>query len=269
MKKIILFIFTITILTSCAKQKSETIVKSFILNLSQENFKVANELYPNFVLLKRYNEYQDLKITGTERNKYGYTFFCKSKDDESVSFSVCLNNDKYIIESSKGLSAYIKTNLYKYCQNIGCINSNCNDEFISQVCIQKQQEYNELIEKIKLKIENSVRIENHTLRNEFGFISGSLTYKNNSNYTIPSNCYDLYLDYLNQNGKVIFTSEQKMQNYEDFQYSQIKTISSIMESCNNSFSRVKVKLIITNTNFIESLIAEYAKGSNGVYSDNL
>jgi hypothetical protein len=124
-----------------------------------------------------------------------------------------------------------------------------------------------LVKKIKRNIEDSVWMINHTVTKDYGLVSGDITIKNESRFTIPGDSYRLYINYSDSKGNLLFTSEE-ISNYESIPYGQSKTIN-VFETNSNSFQKVGISLKIIDTNFIEQLITEHAEGYNCTYSDNL
>jgi len=89
-----------------------------------------------------------------------------------------------------------------------------------------------------------------------------MSYKNFSDYSIPAYSYNIFLEYLNSKGEVVFTDKQ-LYHHEYIGANQTGNIS-IFKSNSSRFSRVRLKLKITDVSFIEKLIADVATGSNCV-----
>ena len=262
----------ILILSSCETKESKInsakeVVMTFMNNLLFDNYDTMYDLYPSFKNVKTYWKLNDFHITNATLNNNLITVIGKSYDTE-LFFEIEKLNGKYIIIKSKGLSSDFGSNLYKYCKRIGCIRSNSYDEEISKICIEKRYQFNELIRSIKEKIENNFGMLNHNVtKSSYGSVSGEITVKNNSRFTIPKYSYHLYINYCDNKGDILFTSEETL-NYESIPSGQNKTIH-VFELNGNSFQKIGVSLKIINAVFIEEIIAEYAEGNNCIYSDNL
>lgn len=246
--------------------KAKEAVQTFMTNVSFDNYDVMFKLYPSFRNVKTYWKLKEFNIISATLNDSVITIIGSSGDSE-VLFVVEKVNNKYIITNSKGLSTDFNTNLYKYCKKIGCIGTRNYDEDISNICEENEFKFNQIINSIKNEIEESVYLSNHTVTKNYGWTGGEITFKNHSRYSIPSNSYNLYVNYTDSQGNLLFTSKE-MLNYENIQFGQSKTIR-VFESNSRSFQKVGISLKITNTSFIENIIAEYAEGYNCVYSGNL
>jgi hypothetical protein len=267
-----IFLFgVILILSSCETKeqkinKAKDVVQTFMTNVSFDNYDVMFKLYPSFKNVKTYWKLKDFNIKNATLNENVITVIGNSGDNE-VLFEVEKVNNEYIITKSKGLSSDFNTNLYKYCKKIGCIGTSSYDEDISKICKENEFRFNQIVNSIKDEIEEKVYLSNHTVTKNYGWASGEITLKNHSRYSIPGYSYNLYVNYTDSQGNLLFTSKE-MLNYENIQYGQSKTIR-VFESNSRSFQKVGVSLKITNTTFIESIVAEYAEGYNCVYSGNL
>jgi hypothetical protein len=224
------------------------------------------KLYPNFKDVHEYWKLNDFDIVSSALNDKTVTVIGRSENFE-VLFEVEKIEGKYIITKSKGLSSDFNSNLYKFCKNIGCIGLRNYDVEISKICKENKLKFNQLVKTIKNKIEENVIIENHTVRKQYDWASGDITFKNFSRFTIPEYVYKLYVEYSDNNGNILFTSED-IENYKSIPFGQSRTIS-VLELNIPSFKKIGVKLNITNTTFIEEIIGEYAEGKNCEYSDNL
>ena len=81
-----------------------------------------------------------------------------------------------------------------------------------------------------------------------------------------SGTYNLYIEYLNSKGKVLFRNKEV--TYSTLAYRESNTIF-VNQNIIRGASKIAVSLEITNTDFIKKVIAEYAKGDNCTYSNNL
>lgn len=269
--KIIFVIGLIVSLISCETKeqkinKAKDVVDAFVTNLSFDNYDKMFEIYPSFQGVQTYWKLPNFSIKNSVLNENSINLTGTSNERE-ILFEVEKIDGKYIITKSKGLSSDFNSNLYKYCKKIGCIGTNSYDVDISKICKENKFRYNQLIKEIKENIENSVSMVNHTVTKNYGYASGDITLKNNSSFTIPGRSYNLYVNYTDSKGNLLFTSKE-MLNYESIPYEQSKTIH-VFESNSSSFQKVGISLKIVSTNFIEQIVAEYAEGYNCKYSDNL
>lgn len=271
MKKLLLFSTLILVLYSCETDEKKTnsskeVVMSFMSNLAFDNYDLMLSTYPTIRDVNTYWKLKDFGVTSAVLNNNIVTVIGKSQDKE-VLFVVEKINGKYLITKSKGLSSYFNSNLYNYCKKIGCIGLNNYDADISSICKDKEFEFNKLVRYIKETIEKDVVMENHTITKSYGFISGDITFKNYSRFTVPGYSYNLYVNYYDSQGNTLFNSKETS-NYESIPFSQSKTIN-IFETNSSTFKKVGIKLNVINSEFIEKIIAEYAEGNNCIYSNNL
>lgn len=277
MKKLILFLVVI-LLFGCEteeqkKEKAQEVVKSFVSNLQFDNYETLYEYYPTFRDVETYWKFNSLNITSTILNSDGKVIIIGETDtSKQVFFELVKFDGNYRITKSKGLSSYYDSNLYKYCKKIGCIGMNEFDSDINRICKENKYDFEALVNSIKYKIENKTRIESNTLKGNFGYgydyVSGEITIKNYSRHSIIGSSYRLYVNYLDSNDNVLFTSDESSSNYKDIGFDQSITLN-IYQSIPSRFRKVNIELKLINTKFIESSIPKYAEGSNCIYSGNL
>lgn len=269
MKKI-LFICILFALVSCESEetklnKAKDVVNLFASSTTFGNLEKLPLYYPNMKELKgRFLVLKDFQQLSAVVNDKTISVIGKAQGNE-VLFEIEKENGKYIITRTKGLSMFVYSNLYKYCKEIGCIRGNNYDIEISKICSEKEFQFKSLVESIKNDIEQNVRLENHTVQGGYGYVTGDITYKNYSRFTIPRGTYNLYVVYLNNKGKVLF--KEKTIEFSTLTYGESNTtwISKDVQGT----SQIAVSLEITNTDFIEKVIAEHAKGNDCIYSNNL
>lgn len=259
------------LLTSCETdedrlKKGREIVTTFLSNANVENAEIANSLYPDISKVGKFYKINDFKVTNASINKEKtITITGKSSFGDLLFVLKKLNGD-YKITRSKGLSPSYNSNIYKYCKAIGCVNSETSDADVSFICAGKEEEFKQLVYDIKENIENNFGILNHNLSLQsigFGtssYLSGEVTMKNSSRFTIPSFAYNLYYQFYDVDGQLVFT-EKEIGTYEPIPYGQSKT-SRLFQSNAYGFDKVKAKLEIIRTGFIEDLIIENVKGNN-------
>ena len=271
--KTFLLLLFVSLFYSCETEKSkkdkcEEIVKTFIANLPLDNYEVLYKKYPDFQKVKRYWKVNDFKITSTSIDDDGsVSVIGTSEQLGNILFNLKKDNGKYIIINSKGLASVFNTPIYKYCKKIGCIGINNYDKDISQICSEKEMEFNALVYKIKNNIEQNVMVQNNNLTYNYGYVSGDVTVKNHSRFSIPGRYYELYFHFLNSNGDIVFTKKEIL-NYQSIGYGQSVT-HHLFESSNGNFSKIKAQLKLTSTDFIENIIAENVQGSNCTADNDL
>ncbi|MFN5135600.1 MAG: hypothetical protein ACK5DG_09815 [Chitinophagaceae bacterium] len=263
----LLMLLTLSVgLHSCETDKSRmakcnAIVQSFIANLPLDNYEILYKNYPDFQKVKRYWKVNDFKITNaTIDDDKTVSIIGTSRQLGNILFNLKEINGKYFITNSKGLASVFNTPLYKYCKKIGCIGLNDYDKDISQTCSDKEDEFKSLVYQIKNNIQENVMVQNHNLSISFGYVSGDVTVKNYSRFSIPGRGYELYYHFLNNNGDIVFTKKEIL-NFESIPYGQSVT-HHLFESSTRNFDRIKAELKLITTDFIEEIIAENIKGSN-------
>lgn len=271
MNKIIILSILFLSLISCETDKnkidkSEKTVTSFISNLQFDNYDLMYKSYPTFSGVKTYWKIKDFKITNTDINEKTIVVYGKSLNHE-ILFEVEKINGDYQIIKSKGLSSDFNSYLYKFCKKIGCIGTGNYDIEISKICNDNRYIFNDLVSEIKKNIENNVNMENHTVTKSYGMATGDVTIKNYSRFTIPKFSYKVYVQYSDSKGKILFKSEETLA-YSTIPFEQSITFY-VSEMNSRSFKKIGIEFKITDTDFIKNIIADYAKGSNCNYSNNL
>ncbi len=267
----VLIIVTLFSLFSCESEetklnKAKEVVKLFASSTAFDDKEKMYLHYPNIKEIKgRYLVLRNFEIIEASLNDNIVSVIGKSQGRE-IFFDVKKESGKYIIIRSKGLSMFFNSNLYKYCLQIGCIKEGDYDAEISKICNDKEPDFYILVESIKYIIEKSVGLENHTVREGYlNDISGDITYRNYSNYTIPSGTYNLYVKYMDKNENILFKNKEYVRS--TLAYGQSNTIW-VSEDVRRA-TKIAISLEIINTEFIERIIAEHAKGNNCIYSNNL
>jgi hypothetical protein len=248
-------------------EKSTQIVTSFISNLSLDNYELMYKSYPAFKEVKTYWKPQDFKIKSTSVSEDETVTVLGKFAERDAMFQLKKVNGKYVIVHSKGLSSDFNSSLYKYCKNIGCIRPDSYDAEVSKICAEKKDDFESLVYRIKNSIESNFELVNHTLRDDYGYVSGDITVKNNSRFTIPSRSYNIYYHFTDGDGNIVFTSKEVF-NYEIIPYRQGLT-RHLMERSSGNFQRIKVQLKLISTDFIENIIAENATGANCSMNNDL
>lgn len=253
-------------LCSCETDKSRMdkcneVVNTFIANLPLDNYEILYKIYPEFQKVKKYWKVNEFKITNiTIDEEKTVSVIGVSEQLGNLLFNLKKVKGKYQITDSKGLASVFNTSLYKYCKKIGCIGVNDYDKDIFQICSEREEEFKSLIYKIKNNIQQNVIVQNNNLSNKYGYVSGDVTVKNYSRFSIPGQNYELYFHFLNYNGDIVYTKKE-MFNYESIPYGQSVT-RHLFESGSGNFDMIKAELKLTTTDFIEEIIAENIVGAN-------
>lgn len=248
-------------------KKSNEIVNAFMANLPLDNYEILFKYYPNFKRVEKYWKYDKFKIESVTVDETKSVSVICSTTSGSIFFKLKKVESSYIITESKGLSAAFNTPLYKYCKKIGCIGADDYDVDITQICKDKEDEFKSLVYKAKESIESSFVMENNNLRiNDGGFgsryVSGEVTVKNGSRFSIPGWKYEIYFHFVNTNGNIVFTQSDKS-NFDDISFGQSLTKSLFVDvPSSGEFRKIKVELKLTSTSFIEEIIAENITGEN-------
>lgn len=256
------------------KEKAQDVVKALIANLQVDNYESVYELYPSFKnLTGKYWKYKSIQITSTSLKDDGSVeLFANSENGNQLFFVLKKVDANYKISKSKGLSSYFNSNIYKYCKNIGCIGINDSDLDVDKICTDNERGFNIIVNKIKNKIQNNTVLENHTLRKNGGYgvpfyVSGDITIKNYSRFSIPAYSYDIYIKFLNNKDDVLFEYKH-YNNFSNIPFNSSDTYH-VMKDVDKTFKKVSIELRVLKTNFIEELVGAYAEGSRCVYDDNL
>jgi len=268
----LLFLFCFT-LVSCESEISQKetcndVVKLFIANLPLDNYDILYKHYPDFRFVKKYWKVSDFRITNSVIDEGGEVSVVGiSEQLGNLSFTLKKVDRKFIIINSKGLASVFDKPIYKYCKTIGCIGVKDYDKDISQICSEKEDEFNSLVFSIKSKIEENFLILNDNLSVTFGYVSGRVTLKNYSRFTIPAGTYELYYDFIDYNGNVIFTKPE-ISTYQTIGFGQSVSFS-LFENISQSFTNIRARLKLVSTGFIEKVIADNIMGENCVADSNL
>lgn len=250
--------------------KAKEVVTLFISSCNLKNFEDIYTYYPASKEMDSFWKLNDFKVTNTIVKNEVVIIIGRAEKRE-VYFEIKKEKENYIITKTKGLSIYLNTNLYTFCKNIGCIPSNSYDVEISKVCVQNKPQFKNLVTKIKNEIESNVGLVNISANKEQMtnqvWVRGDIEYKNSSRYSIPSSTYNLYINFLDINGNILL----KKQDYfsGSISFGESNFISLFEMNINDKVEKVSVSLEITDTNFIENIIAKYAEGDNCKYLNNL
>jgi len=170
-------ICAITMMVSCESDKSkiekcQEIVNTFVSNLSIENNDVLFKVYPNFPKIKRYWKIKDMKIVNSSIDaEKTVTIVGKSSLlEQNILLVLKKVKGEYVIVSSKGLASYFNSNLYTYCQKIGCFTGDIDDVKVSEICNQKKDDFDLLTMEIKENIEHNFYLAGKTLKLQDGGI---------------------------------------------------------------------------------------------------
>jgi hypothetical protein len=272
MKKLLLASILLIVISSCETKEAKInqakeAVMSFITSVPFENYDLMYKIYPTFKEVRSFWKVSDYVIQSANLNENTIIVVGKAKNVE-ILFEVEKIDGKYQITKSKGLCSDFNSDLYKYCKKIGCLGLNNYDSEISKICKEKELQFNTLVYQIKENIESNCILENHTVSKTYDWVSGDITLKNYSRFTIPGYSYNIYVLYKDNIGNTVFTSKESISNFESIPFGQGKTIH-VYQPNSNSFQKISIKLEIISTKFIESIISENAEGINCSYSNNL
>jgi hypothetical protein len=263
--RVAILLLILTALVSCETDKSRIencnqIVNSFMANLTLDNYDVLYKNYPDFKKVQTYLKAEGFKITNSTIDDDKTVSIIGTSEIGNLYFILKKDNGKYVIVNSKGLAADFNTSIYKYCKRIGCIGPVDYDKDIAQICSRKQPEFDQLVSRIKENIESNVKIQNNTLSRNYGYLSGEVTFKNYSRFTIPGSTYEIYYIFFNSNNQIVFTKKE-LSNFEYIPFGQSVT-ENLFESNTGQFEKIKVELKLISTKFIENVIAENVTGND-------
>ena len=166
---------------------------------------------------------------------------------------------EYIIDHTKGLTAYFKSNLYLFLKNAGCLRNIETDEQISIVCSERQFIFKSLAVQAAKALESSIEIAPSSdaiyLTNSSGFINGEITFVNNSDVDIPAYSYQLYFVFYDKQGKIMDSFEDLGGNHNIIPAHKNITTRinrSLKYGLNNGVDDVSAVLKIIKTDWLES-----------------
>ena len=281
MKKILFFCFLLSLVACETKEdkinKAKEAVSLFITSTNLENFDDIYTYYPTAKEMDSFWKLNDFKVTNTIV-KDEIVIIIGIAGKREIYFELKKEKGNYIITKTKGLSIHFDSKLYTFCKNIGCIPSDAYDVEISKVCKKNKFLFDSLVTKIKNNIESNVGLVNMSAskepmssgiwdRTDQVWVRGNIEYKNLSKYTIPSSTYNLYVNFLDKNKNILL--RKKEYAYGSISFGESNTISLSEMNLNDKVEGASVSLEITDTDFIEDIIAKYAKGDNCKYSYNL
>lgn len=272
MKKFAQLLLILLLSTSCETEekklnKAKKVVETFISNISFDNYDTMYQLYPNFQNVATYWKINNFDITSATIDEQDNVTIIGKAGNRDLLFNLKRKSNDFKITNSKGLSSDFGSNVYQYCKRIGCIGSSAFDSEISSICNRRKPEFNQLVLEIKDRIERETVLENHTVSKNYGLVSGDVTIKNYSRFSIPGSTYNLYVNYFDRKEELVFTSKELL-NFDAIPYNQSKTIN-VFESSSKSFRKIGIDLKIISTSFIEDIISNNAEGNNCNYSKNL
>ena len=258
MTKHIFFFLIISLLVCCKSFKEEDakqLVTTFITEIKLQNHLEAINLYPTFKELDNYITIYDFEVTNVlEQSDYFkvYVGAKSSNQDIDLLFWVKEENDKLIIESSKGLTPQFYSKMFEYGKKTGCVTANdISDTQIQEKCKQAKKVFENNKAVLQAIISNSIEIINNTSKDFYNYINGSITLVNNSDYNIPSSSYEVTLDLLNNNDEIVKTETI----YFPKNIRKNSRVSSdVIQTGNNLMTSSSVNFKITNDAFIENII---------------
>jgi hypothetical protein len=186
------------------KEEVNKTVEVFLEDLNMKNYSNIEKRYPDFKKILKHKIISNYKINNVilEGDYYSVyvTNLLDNTGNSNVMFKIKKVNGEYLIQESKGLSAYIGMGVYDFFLNIGCIKSDLNDIDISAYCNDNESKYNSLIEGAKKQINDNVIFNSSNLSQNNGlYITGNLIIKNNSKFNIPANSYNVDFGFINTN----------------------------------------------------------------------
>lgn len=232
------------------------------------------ELYPSLrkAIGGQFRQFESVEFESIVLKDNGEVeVFAKSNNGIQLFFVLQEEGGDYKVVNSKGLSVYNDSNLYEYCKRIGCITTGAYDLQIDNVCKQNESSFNNLVNQIKNRIEATTRLESHSVKvMGYGdnYATGNITLKNFTRFTIPAHSYKLYVNYLDSDNNILFTSDKSLSNFEAIGFGQSKTIH-VIQDISSEFRKVNIKLKLLSTQFIEEIVAKHSEGSSCLYSGNL
>jgi hypothetical protein len=263
-QKLIILISLTTLLYSCKSDKSriedaKQVVTTFVKDLELENYESINKVYPSLNKIGKYwllykFEITDSKIENKEVTIYG-KYFKGGEIEETIMFYLKVNSEgQYIIDHTKGLSGYFGTNAYKFLKNIGCLQGLETDEEIASACKKREVVFTSLVAQASKAQEESVIMENHSVVNSYGYLSGDITCKNTSDTDIPAFSYDLYVLFYDNEGNIIYTEKSPTSNvYKIPAHGAISTM--VHQPYIRGMSKIGIQIKLIKTDWLEYDIA--------------
>lgn len=263
-QKLLILILLTILLYSCKSDKSriedaKQVVTTFVKDLELENYESINKIYPSLNKIGKYwilykFEITDSKIENKEVTIYG-KYFKGGVIEETIMFYLKENSEsKYIIDHTKGLSAYFGTNAYKFLKNVGCLQGLQTDEEIALACKKREVVFTSLISQAAKALEESVIMDNHSVTNSYGYLSGDITCKNTSGTDIPAFAYDLYVLFYDNQGNIIYTEKSPASNvYKIPAHGGISTM--VHQPYIRGMAKIGIQIKLIKTDWLEYEIA--------------
>jgi len=263
-QKLIILLSFSQLLYSCRSDKTRIeearqVVTTFVKDLELENFESINKVYPSLNKIGKYwllykFEITDSKIENSEVTIYG-KYFKGGEIEETIMFYLKENSEgKYIIDHTKGLSGYFGTNTYKFLKNVGCLKGLGTDEEIASACKKREVVFTSLVAQASKAQEESVVMENHSVVNSYGYLSGDITCKNTSDTDIPAFSYDLYILFYDSEGNIIYTEKSPASNvYKIPAHGGISTM--VHQPYIRGMSKIGIQIKLIKTDWLEYDIA--------------
>lgn len=271
MRAIYILLLPIFLLTSCGPSDEEIIeeaeiqVQNFVDELSLQNFNSATEIYEDFDQFIRYNLMTDFsilrsQILSDEEVKVTCSYI-KYKKTENIQFTLKKKDGgMFKIQSSKGLSHRIGSNLYNLLKRSGCLTNIESDIAIENDCRKLEPKYTRLISDYVTMMEEGVVFEptGSNLTNNYNIsVTGEIMMRNNTDISIPGFSYETYINLYDRNKELIHTQKYEF-NSNDILANNNHQFTVFTLNYYKGFKSFNAQIKITDDRFLENIIAQSA-----------
>ncbi len=227
MKKQLAFFYTLLVITlmSCETnqekiERANSLVKQFMSEMSMDNYPTLIKIYPEVKNIKGgFWMVNDYKIESTEINANDeivvYLSYKRTGQtiNSKIKFIVNKVNGDYIILSSKGLSYYFDSALYRYCiskKHLIYTNMSETEETdvkLSKICSENKLKFKNLskacLNYVKEFVSYDKSLTNLTIDSYTNSLHGSFTINNNTSFELSSYGLNFSLLIADKSGNII------------------------------------------------------------------
>jgi hypothetical protein len=257
-------------ITSCGPSDAELIssaentVKSFIDDLTLQNYNSAYSVYPEFKKVTKFYTSKEFSISSSRFNnddksevKVSGTFRYSDNASRPVQFVLKRKDKNWEIIRSKGLSSFYESSVFELMKLQGCFSNIESDADIHQECNRAEGKFESMVAQLKESLESLVVFERNgsNLQNDYNIsINGQVMLFNSSDVTIPAHTYEIYIFLVDRQGNICHTYKYEFNDtpIRANEFHQINIFAMGYRSCYNSYTAmVKIK----NDQFLRKYLA--------------